>query len=113
MQDNYPMEDPVPNHQEQINRYPEDSPLSKVSYQEAGQLLKAFTDNAFYSHFVKDLQAQADAAVKEIFEGRFPIEGEQGVLLREQTIGAASAWLRFEEQVRIEQKALAELLTKE
>lgn len=85
--------------------------LSNLSLVEASAQLHAFQSSPFYSYFSGILQEQADAAVASIVGG-FQVRDRIAILEREQTIGAAPAYLKFNQLVEETRTSLTNEITK-
>lgn len=95
--------------QDQFSNHPE---LSSLSLHEINLKLNDFRANPFYSYFSGLLQAQSDQAVEAIVSG-FQVRDRIAILEREQTIGAAPAFLKFSQLVEELRERLAEQITKQ
>jgi hypothetical protein len=79
---------------------------------EASRQLHEFTNNPFYSYFAGILQETSDSAVTAVVSG-FQVRDKIAILEREQTIGAAPAYLKFSQLVSDLREQLTEELTKQ
>lgn len=86
--------------------------LSSLSLADLSATLHNFQSNPFYSFFTGVLQENADAAMASIVGG-FNVRDKIAILEREQTIGAAPAYLKFSQLVNEIRESLTEQLTKQ
>lgn len=94
---------------EQFHNHPE---LSNLSLLSLNAKLYEFTTSPFYSFFAGQLQALADEAMASIVSG-FQTRDRIAILEREQTIGAAPAYLKFSQLVAALRSDLQQQITKQ
>ena len=95
--------------QDQFKTHPE---LSNLSLLSINAKLHEFRTNPFYSFFAGQLQALADEGMASIVSG-FQIRDRIAILEREQTIGAAPAFLKFSQLVETLRQDLTEQIAKQ
>jgi hypothetical protein len=86
--------------------------LSSLSLLELSAKLHEFQTNPFFSYLSGVLQETADQAIVSIISG-FQVRDRTAILEREQTIGAAPAYLKFAQLTDDLRTTLTEALNKQ
>ena len=96
-----------------LNRFNNHPLLSSLSLQDKLLKLSDFRSNPFYAFYCAELQTESQEAITAVCSG---FRGERDIaalLEREQTIGASTAYLKFQQKVESDLTALQEEITEQ